>query len=68
MTHALPSCPLHGGMSMQLGETVWPWLATRAEQPLDDLMALVEPLQAIGLWRLIERLEICLGRISGKSY
>ena len=35
-----------------LGETVWPWLATRAEQPLDDLMALVEPAtQAIGLWR-----------------
>ena len=34
-----------------LGETVWPWLATRAEQPLDDLMALVEPAtQAIGLW------------------
>ncbi|MCA6941183.1 PIN domain-containing protein [Pectobacterium polaris] len=36
----------------ELGETVWPWLATRAEQPLDDLMALVEPAtQAIGLWR-----------------
>lgn len=35
-----------------LGETVWPWLAARAEQPLDDLMALVEPAtQAIGLWR-----------------
>lgn len=35
-----------------LSETVWPWLATRAEQPLDDLMALVEPAtQAIGLWR-----------------
>ena len=34
-----------------LGETVWPWLATRAELPLDDLMALVEPAtQAIGLW------------------
>ncbi len=35
-----------------LGETVWPWLAARAERPLDDLMALVEPAtQAIGLWR-----------------
>ncbi len=35
-----------------LGETVWPWLATRGEQPLGDLMALVEPAtQAIGLWR-----------------
>lgn len=35
-----------------LEETVWPWLATRAEQPLDDLIALVEPAtQAIGLWR-----------------
>lgn len=35
-----------------LGETLWPWLTTRAEQPLDDLMALVEPAtQAIGLWR-----------------
>lgn len=35
-----------------LGETVWPWLATRAEQPLDDLMMLVEPAtQAIDLWR-----------------
>lgn len=35
-----------------LGETVWPWLATRADQRLDDLMALVEPAtQAIGLWR-----------------
>ena len=35
-----------------LSETVWPWLATRAEQPLNDLMALVEPAtQAIGLWR-----------------
>lgn len=35
-----------------LGETVWPWLATRAKRPLDDLMALVEPAtQAIGLWR-----------------
>ncbi|MGR7949259.1 PIN domain-containing protein [Alcaligenes sp. RM2] len=35
-----------------LGETVWPWLATRAKQPLGDLIALVEPAtQAIGLWR-----------------
>ena len=35
-----------------LGETVWPWLATRAERPLDELMALVEPAtQAIALWR-----------------
>ncbi|MBI1624757.1 PIN domain-containing protein [Comamonas suwonensis] len=35
-----------------LDETVWPWLATRAKQPLDDLMALIEPAtQAIGLWR-----------------
>lgn len=35
-----------------LGETVWPWLATRAEQPLDDLVALVElATQAIALWR-----------------
>ncbi|MBC3930597.1 PIN domain-containing protein [Undibacterium curvum] len=35
-----------------LGETVWPWLATRAEQPLGDLMAVIEPAtQAIGLWR-----------------
>lgn len=34
------------------GEKVWQWLATRAEQPLDDLMALIEPaIQAIGLWR-----------------
>ena len=35
-----------------LGKKVWQWLATRAEQPLDDLMALIEPAtQAIGLWR-----------------
>ena len=35
-----------------IGETVWPWLATRAKRPLDDLMALVEPAtKAIGLWR-----------------
>ena len=35
-----------------IGETVWPWLATRAEQPLGDLIALIEPAtQAIGLWR-----------------
>ncbi|TYC51385.1 nucleotide-binding protein [Zoogloea oleivorans] len=34
-----------------IGETLWPWLATRAEQPLDDLIALVEPAtQAISLW------------------
>ncbi|MFQ2078203.1 PIN domain-containing protein [Aeromonas veronii] len=35
-----------------LGDTVWPWLAMRADQPLGDLMALVEPTtQAIELWR-----------------
>ncbi|GLE71562.1 PIN domain-containing protein [Pseudomonas aeruginosa] len=35
-----------------LGETVWQWLATRAERPLDDLMALVDPAtQALGGWR-----------------
>lgn len=35
-----------------IGETVWPWLATRAEQPLDNLMMLVESaMQAIALWR-----------------
>lgn len=35
-----------------IGETVWPWLAARAERPLDDLVALIEPAtQAIGLWR-----------------
>jgi len=35
-----------------IGETVWPWLGRRAEQPLDDLLALIEPAtQAIGLWR-----------------
>ena len=35
-----------------LGEKVWQWLVTRAEQSLDYLMALVEPTtQAIGLWR-----------------
>ena len=35
-----------------LGKKVWQWLATRAEQPLDDLMAVIEPAtQAIGLWR-----------------
>ncbi|MGU1832422.1 PIN domain-containing protein [Pseudomonas aeruginosa] len=35
-----------------VGETVWPWLAARAERPLDDLVALIEPAtQAIGLWR-----------------
>lgn len=35
-----------------LGETVWPWLATRAEQSLEGLMALVENAkQAIALWR-----------------
>ncbi|WP_248465579.1 PIN domain-containing protein [Pectobacterium versatile] len=34
------------------GETVWPWLTNRAELPVDDLIALVEPAtQAIGLWR-----------------
>lgn len=33
-------------------ETVWPWLATRAEQSLDGLMTLAENAnQAIGLWR-----------------
>lgn len=35
-----------------LGEKVWQWLVARAEQPLGDLMALVEPTtQAIRLWR-----------------
>lgn len=35
-----------------IGETVWPWLATRAEQPLRDLIAIIESAtQAIGLWR-----------------
>ena len=35
-----------------LGKKVWQWLATRTEQPLDDLMAVIEPAtQAIGLWR-----------------
>lgn len=35
-----------------IGETVWPWLATRAEQSLDGLMVLAEnAIQAIGLWR-----------------
>lgn len=35
-----------------IGETVWPWLSRRAEQPLGDLIALIEPaIQAIGLWR-----------------
>lgn len=35
-----------------IGETVSPWLATRAEQPLDGLMALAESaVQAIYLWR-----------------
>lgn len=35
-----------------IGETVWPWLGTRAEQPLDDLMALAEnAIQAIDMWR-----------------
>ncbi|MFM5585344.1 PIN domain-containing protein [Aeromonas veronii] len=35
-----------------LGEKVWQWLVTRAEQSLDYLMALVDPTtQAIGLWR-----------------
>lgn len=35
-----------------IGETVWPWLATRAKQSLDGLMALVDNAnQAIGLWR-----------------
>ena len=34
-----------------LGETFWSWLASRAEQPLANLMALVAPAtQAIGLW------------------
>lgn len=38
--------------SNELGEIVWPWLAMRAERPLDDLMVLVEPAtQAIGWWR-----------------
>lgn len=35
-----------------IDEIIWPWLATRAEQPLGDLIALIEPAtQAIGLWR-----------------
>jgi len=35
-----------------LRETVWRWLATRAKQPLDNLLALVEPTaKAIALWR-----------------
>ncbi|QTL35809.1 PIN domain-containing protein [Pseudoalteromonas viridis] len=44
--------PVAWRSSDELGETVWPWLAMRAERPLDELMALVEPVkQAIGLWR-----------------
>lgn len=44
--------PVAWRSSDELGETVWPWLAMRAERPLDELMALVEPAkQAIGLWR-----------------
>lgn len=43
--------PVAWRSSDELGEIVWPWLAMRAERPLDDLMALVEPAtQAIGLW------------------
>ena len=35
-----------------IGETVWPWLATRAEQSLDGFMALVpNAIQAIDMWR-----------------
>lgn len=35
-----------------LSKKVWQWLATRAEQPLDNLIALIEPAtKAIGLWR-----------------
>lgn len=35
-----------------IDEIIWPWLAIRAEQPLGDLIALIEPAtQAIGLWR-----------------
>lgn len=44
--------PVAWRSSDELGETVWPWLAMRAERPLDELMALVEPAkQAIGWWR-----------------
>lgn len=44
--------PVAWRSSDELGETVWPWLAMRAERPLDELIALVEPAkQAIGLWR-----------------
>ncbi|MFP9131827.1 PIN domain-containing protein [Shewanella algae] len=36
----------------KLKETLWPWFATRAKQPLDALIALVEPAaKAVGLWR-----------------
>lgn len=35
-----------------IGEIVWPWLVTRAEQPLDKLIVLAESaMQAINLWR-----------------
>jgi rRNA-processing protein FCF1 len=35
-----------------ISETVWPWLATRTKQSLEDLLALAENArQAIGLWR-----------------
>ena len=57
----------------ELGETMWPWLATRAERPLDDLMALVEPAtQAIGLWRSgrkdwISAWEVCLAKAIDES-
>ena len=35
-----------------ISETVWPWLATRTKQSLDDLLVLAENArQAIGLWR-----------------
>lgn len=44
--------PVAWRSSDELGETVWPWLAMRADRPLDELMALMEPAkQAIGLWR-----------------
>jgi rRNA-processing protein FCF1 len=65
--------PVAWRSSDELGEIVWPWLAMRAERPLDDLMALVEPAtQAIGLWRPDRKdwksaWEECLAKVIDES-
>ena len=56
-----------------VGETVWPWLAMRAEQPLVGLMALAESaIQALAMWRPDRKnwksaWEVCLAKAIDES-